>query len=176
MGRAREVRFNVTINSTVGGIGGSRDFSLTSALLPERVTGADLFHTGLTLVQVVRKNGPGGLAVGVYNWRQVKGSAAYFDEKLVRDVNTILEDLMKHGACAAFVRVQPTVAVSIPVFVLDDVQLNQMMKLKDKGTCTKVSLAQSHSSHFDSKENEGTADSFVREDERSIDQKSKEVS
>ena len=133
------------------GMGGVREFSFP-VLLPERVHETDLRHSDLNLVQVISCNGPGGMFERVHNHRQVKDSACYFDGEIATDVNKVVQHLGNHGACAAFVKLQPTVRVSIPVFVVNEAQLKELKELRDKDT--RVTLVQCDSNQSDSSNKE----------------------
>lgn len=139
------VLFNVLFKFKVDQIDESRNFTLMCKNLTP--AGLNLRQSGLPLVQAVRSSGPGGVVKGVTNWKQVGGSVVYFRDDLVPDVNTIVRDLQKHGACAAFVAVEPSVEVTIPVFVLDGAQFKEIAGLK-KANAT-VSLTPSKESSLD---------------------------
>lgn len=162
MGKAKKVHhFDVTIKATIDGKKGSRNFSSMATVLPER---GGSYPTILGLVRASRKSGSGGRVLGVHNKGQVNGSAAFFDDTSVDYVNNIVKDLPNHGACAAFVKVQPTVVVPIPVFVLDDAQFKQVIELQ--GNNTEVNLIPSHTSRFESsRENDNTIDLIETEDQ-----------
>ncbi len=141
MGKGVEVRFTVAIVSTSKGETQRFDYTLSAVGLPQQVANSNLCYTDLDLVRAVREGGPGGVVKGIRNWKQVNGSVAFFDESLVANVDTMVKNLVNHGACAAFLKVAPTVQASIPVFVLSGVQFQKMLRLKkDKSVNLKVSL------------------------------------
>ena len=124
-------RFTVLMECTVDGIPQkNNDVSLNSNLTPESATRINLCRA-IPLVKIMRKKGQGGKEVmGVHNRTQVKGSVAYHQGINVSDVDAIVTDLGNHGAYAAFVAVQPSAEVAIPVFVLSDAQFKDLLKLK----------------------------------------------
>ena len=140
-----DVLFHVLFKFKVDQIDESRSFTLMCKNLTP--AGLNLRQSDLPLVQAVRFSGPGGVVKGVSNWKQVGGSVVYFRDDLVPDVNTIVTALQKHGACAAFVAVEPSVEVTIPVFVLDGAQFKEIAGMK-KANAT-VSFTPSKESPLD---------------------------
>ena len=139
MGRMKEVYFKVEVQSTLDGHKGCLEYRW-KASVPERVTRDLVRLEGLELVQTVRNNGPDGMVKGVRNWRQVKNSAAFFDGDLIKDIDTIVQDLDNHGALAAFVRDAPSISVPFPVFVLSEDDFRRLKEMK--GSDSLISLTQ----------------------------------
>ena len=124
----------------------ARVFSFPT-VFPERFHEPDLRRSDLKLVRVISKNGQNGMAEKVKNRRHVKDSAAHFGGDMIADVNTIVQDLGELGACVAFVKLPPTVPVSIPIFVVNDDELKELKELRGKDT--RVALLRNDSNHID---------------------------
>ena len=117
MGKVHEARFEITQRWDLpGGDGGSRAIS-KSAIFSSKKSQEGNEGLEHDLVKVICWNKENRVK-DVHNWRQVRGAVAFSKEEYGKDVDVIVKDLEKHGSVAAFVSVKPTVATSIPVFVL----------------------------------------------------------
>ena len=118
MGKVHEARFEITQRWDLpGGDGGSRAIS-KSAIFSSKKSQEGNEGLEHDLVNVICNRNKDNLVKNVHNWKQVRGAVAFSQDKYDKDVDVIVKDLEKHGSLAAFVCMKPTVATSIPVFVL----------------------------------------------------------
>jgi len=147
MGRVEEVRFKLTVKfNPKQGNGGSREF-FKPAVLPESLAGDNLCRAGrdLRLVKAVCTRKVDGGVKEITNWKQVQGSVVYCSkEETAENVEIVLKEVAKHGAIAAFVRVEPSITVPIPVFVFNEQEFNLVLEFGDKNTQVSVNRVQSH--------------------------------
>jgi len=132
MGKVHKARFEITQSWNLpGGGGGSRVIS-TSAILP--LKNSQEVNEGLEheLVKVICNRNKDDRVKNIHNWNKVKGAVVYSKEKYGKDVDVIVKVLEKHGSAAAFVSVKPTVATSIPVFVLSPQEFKQLLEIDPK--------------------------------------------
>ena len=144
MGKVYEARFEITQRWNLpDGSGGSRVIS-KSAILPLK-EGQEV-NEGLEhdLVKVICSWNKDSRVKDVHNWRQVGGSVAFSKVEYGKDVDVIVKDLEKHGSVAAFVSVQPTVATSIPVFVLSPQEFKQFLEFEPKFVTIVIKRIVSH--------------------------------
>ena len=130
MGKVHEARFEITQRWDLpGGGGGSRVIS-KSAIFSSKKSQEGNEGLEHDLVKVICIRNKDNLVKNVHNWKQVGGAVAFSKEEYGMDVDVIVKDLEKHGSVAAFVSVKPTVATSIPVFVLSPHEFKQLLQFK----------------------------------------------
>ena len=132
MGKVHEARFEITQRWDLpGGDGGSRVIS-KSAIFSSKKSQEGNEGLEHDLVKVICIRNKDNLVKNVHNWKQVGGAVAFSKEEYGMDVDVIVKDLEKHGSVAAFVSVKPTVATSIPVFVLSPHEFKQLLEFEPK--------------------------------------------